>query len=103
MRKMQKEKQKRNNKQADQKGKKVIHKQLEGEVISSNMEKTIIVKVTLKKRHPLYSKVLKSSKKYKVHTERELSSGDKVRIELGRPLSKEKRWRLVEVIKGKDK
>lgn len=71
-----------------------------GEVISTSMSKTIVVKVTRQKQHPLYVRVVKKSKKFYAHDEQETARvGDVVRIEETRPLSKLKRWRLKEVIR----
>lgn len=70
-----------------------------GTVVSDKMNKTIVVKVETVKQHPLYKKTIKTSKKYKVHDENnEAKVGDVVKIMETRPLSKEKRWRLVEII-----
>jgi len=71
-----------------------------GEVVSNKMTKTIVVRVTRTTTHPVYKRVISKSKKFKVHDEKNVAKiGDKVRIEETRPLSKEKRWRLLEVIK----
>ncbi|MDI3519771.1 MAG: small subunit ribosomal protein [Caldanaerobacter sp.] len=71
-----------------------------GTVVSNKMQKTIVVAVEDKFRHPLYGKIAKRTKKYKVHDENNICNvGDVVKIMETRPLSKEKRWRLVEVIK----
>ena len=71
-----------------------------GEVVSSKMQKTIVVKVTRTTVHPVYKRVITKEKKFKVHDEKqEAKAGDKVRIIETRPLSKDKRWRLLEVIK----
>jgi len=69
-------------------------------VVSSNlMDKTITVKVERRLGHPLYSKSIKKSKKFMAHDEKnECQVGDTVRIMETRPLSKNKRWRLVEII-----
>lgn len=70
-----------------------------GTVTSDKMEKTITVSVETVKQHPLYKKTIKTSKKYKAHDENnEARSGDIVRIVETRPLSKDKRWKLVEVL-----
>lgn len=70
-----------------------------GRVVSDKMDKTAVVSVERTTRHPLYGKTIRVSKKYKVHDpENACSIGDKVRIMETRPLSKEKRWRLVEII-----
>ena len=70
-----------------------------GVVTSDKMDKTITVSVETVKRHPLYKKVVKTSKKYKVHDEaNEAKIGDIVRIIETRPLSKDKRFRLKQII-----
>jgi small subunit ribosomal protein S17 len=69
-----------------------------GKVVSDKMDKTIVVAVETKKRHPLYKKTMKLTKKYKVHDEKnEAKIGDTVVIMETRPLSKDKYWRLVEI------
>lgn len=75
-------------------------KELVGHVLSDSMEKTIVVQAERRVRHRLYGKEIRKIKKYHVHDEREQSQvGDKVRIAETRPLSKTKRWRLVEILK----
>lgn len=75
-------------------------KELSGVVISDKMQKTVIVRVTHMKKHPKYSKVVKVSKKYKVHDEKNAAkTGDTVRIVEARPISKDKHFRLKEIIK----
>ncbi len=70
-----------------------------GRVVSNKMDKTITVLVERKVAHPLYGKYIKRSTKLHVHDEQNVcKEGDVVRIEECRPLSKSKRWRLVEVI-----
>ena len=70
-----------------------------GTVVSDKMDKTITVMVETKKTHPLYGKRVKYSKKFKAHDENnECQIGDKVRIMETRPLSKDKRWRLVNIV-----
>ncbi|MEW9122243.1 MAG: 30S ribosomal protein S17 [Thermotaleaceae bacterium] len=70
-----------------------------GRVVSDKMEKTIVVAVEDFVRHPLYGKAVKRTKKFKTHDENnECKIGDKVRIMETRPLSKDKRWRLVRII-----
>jgi len=74
-----------------------------GKVTSNKMEKTIVVTVETYKRHPLYGKRVKYSKKYKVHDENNSASiGDTVLIMETRPLSKEKRFRLVKILEKAD-
>lgn len=71
-----------------------------GEVISDKMQKTIVVRVMHTTHHHKYDKVIKGYTKFKVHDEKNTAKiGDRVRIEETRPLSKDKRWRLIEVIK----
>ena len=70
-----------------------------GEVISNKMAKTIIVRVERRFPHPKFKKVVTGYKKFYAHDEKaEAKVGDRVRIEETRPLSKTKRWRLVEVV-----
>lgn len=74
-------------------------RQLEGVVVSDKMQKTVVVKVERIKEHPKYKKRYKVHKKYKAHDEKgEYHIGDKVVIENTRPISKEKRWRVVKRI-----
>ena len=71
----------------------------EGLVVSDKMEKTIVVAVSDKVKHPLYKKTMNKTKKYKVHDENnEAGMGDTVEIEETRPLSKDKYFRLVRII-----
>ena len=70
-----------------------------GKVISNKMDKTIVVAVEDHVKHPLYNKLVKSTSKLKAHDEaNECNIGDKVKVMETRPLSKDKRWRLVEVM-----
>jgi small subunit ribosomal protein S17 len=70
-----------------------------GRVVSDKMQKTVVVAVETLKRHRLYGKTIRSVRKYKAHDEGSTShSGDLVRIEESRPLSKEKRWVVAEVL-----
>ena len=70
-----------------------------GKVVSDKMDKTIVVAVERLVRHPLYGKTVKRTTKFKAHDEHnEAKIGDIVNIMETRPLSKEKRWRLVEII-----
>jgi len=71
----------------------------EGTVVSNKMDKTAVVAVTERKRHPRYSKTVPHTTKLYVHDEvNDLNIGDKVRVAETRPTSKLKRWRLVEVV-----
>lgn len=70
-----------------------------GKVVSDKMEKTIVVAVETYKKHDLYHKRIKYTKKFKAHDENnEAQIGDVVKIMETRPISKDKRWRLVEVV-----
>lgn len=70
-----------------------------GQVVSNSMDKTIVVEVSELKRHPIYKKHVKTTKRYKAHDENnECNVGDRVRIMETRPLSKTKTWRLVDII-----
>ena len=76
-----------------------VRKQIIGTVVSDKNDKTIIVKVETKKKHPIYGKLVKVSKKYVAHDEENKAKlGDKVRIMETRPLSKTKRFELVEIV-----
>ena len=76
-----------------------FRKERVGNVVSNKMEKTITVVVERKLKHPIYGKFMKSTKKFHAHDEKnECGVGDVVRIMETRPLSKLKRWRLVEII-----
>lgn len=76
-----------------------LRKERVGRVVSDKMEKTITVLVERKIKHPIYGKFIKQSKKYLVHDEQQSAgTGDTVKIMETRPLSKRKRWRLVEII-----
>lgn len=71
-----------------------------GKVVSDKMDKTAVVTVETLTKHPLYKKVVKRTTKFKVHDEKnEAKVGDTVKIAETRPLSKLKRWRLVEIVK----
>ena len=70
-----------------------------GKVVSNAMDKTIVVEISTSKRHPLYGKAVKRTIKFKAHDElNQCQIGDRVRIMETRPLSKDKRWRLVKIV-----
>lgn len=76
-----------------------LRKTRTGRVISNKMEKTIVVAVEDHVKHPLYKKIVKRTYKLKAHDEQNTCNiGDTVRVMETRPLSKDKRWRLVEII-----
>ncbi len=81
-----------------------IRKERIGVVVSDRMTKTIVVEVHRRVQHPKFKKVISKYKKFYVHDEKqEAKVGDLVRIEETRPLSKLKRWRLVEIIERADR
>jgi len=74
-----------------------------GKVVSDKMDKTVVVLVTTRRRHPLYKKVVRHTSRFKAHDEANAcQAGDTVKIVETRPLSKEKRWRVVEIIRRKE-
>ncbi len=74
-------------------------KQRKGIVISDKMDKSVVVAVMRVRRHPLYKKTVRSTKKYHAHSpQNDVHIGDRVLIEETRPLSKRKHWRVVEVL-----
>ena len=76
-----------------------LRKERTGVVVSNKMEKSITVAVKWKEKHPIYGKFVNKTKKYHAHDENnECSIGDTVKVMETRPLSKTKRWRLVEII-----
>jgi small subunit ribosomal protein S17 len=71
----------------------------QGRVVSDRMDKTVVIAVETVRRHPLYKKAIKRAVKYKAHDERnECRMGDVVRIIETRPLSRQKRWRVLEIV-----
>ncbi len=78
---------------------KVIKKTFIGKVISDKMDKTVTVEIETRKMHPIYKKSLRAHKKFKVHDAKgEASVGDVVMIRETRPISKEKCWKVVEIV-----
>ena len=76
-----------------------LRKTRTGRVVSNKMDKTIVVAVEDNVKHPLYNKIIKRTRKLKAHDEENTCKiGDRVRVMETRPLSKDKRWRLVEII-----
>ena len=74
-------------------------KQLQGTVVSNKMQKTVVVEVESLKEHPKYKRRYKVHKKFKAHTEENYEVGDRVVIEESRPLSKEKKWKVIKTQK----
>jgi len=76
-----------------------LRKERQGVVVSSKMDKTVVVAVERKEKHPLYGKFVKKTTKFVAHDEKnECGEGDTVRIMETRPLSKTKNWRVVEIV-----
>ena len=76
---------------------------IQGTVVSNKMDKTVVVSVGRKKKHPLYHKVMSVTERYKAHDDDNgCKLGDVVRIQECRPLSKDKRWRVVQIISRGD-
>ncbi len=74
-------------------------KQQVGTVVSDRMDKTVVVRVQTLKQHRLYKKVIRQSRRFKAHDEaNQCATGDVVRIMETRPLSRDKRWRVVEIV-----
>jgi small subunit ribosomal protein S17 len=88
---------------SDQTTKKPNRQRKMGRVVSNKMQKTIVVAVNTYKQHPIYKKNYRWTKKYKAHDEENSASiGDLVLIEETRPLSKDKRWALLEIVERAD-
>jgi small subunit ribosomal protein S17 len=76
---------------------------IQGTVVSDKMQKTVVVSVERKKKHRLYHKVVTVTERYKAHDEQDSCKlGDIVRIEEARPMSKDKRWRVIEILQRGD-
>ncbi len=76
-----------------------LRKERVGKVVSDKMDKTVVVAIEEHVKHPLYNKVVKRTYKLKAHDEKnECAIGDTVRVMETRPISKDKRWRLVEIV-----
>lgn len=70
-----------------------------GKVVSNKMDKTVVVAIEDSVRHPLYNKIVKRTKTFKAHDENNACGvGDRVKVMQTRPLSKDKRWRVVEIV-----
>lgn len=77
-----------------------LRKEIIGTVTSDKMDKTVVVSVETSVKHPIYKKIVKRTYKLKAHDENnECHIGDKVKVMETRPLSKDKRWRVVEIVK----
>jgi small subunit ribosomal protein S17 len=79
---------------------KALIKTKTGRVTSDRMQNTVVVQVEMSKRHPIYGRILRRRTSFKAHDEKqEAHVGDLVRIEESRPISKEKHWRVVEILR----
>ena len=75
-------------------------RQMVGRVVSNKMQKTVVVSIESVHRHPLYKHIIRTTKRYKAHDENnECQEGDTVRIIESRPLSKDKRWRVIDILR----
>ncbi|OPX84417.1 MAG: 30S ribosomal protein S17 [Pelotomaculum sp. PtaB.Bin104] len=80
-----------------------MRKVLTGRVVSDKMEKTVVVAVETLVRHPMYQRIIRQTRKFKAHDEDNTCRvGDKVKVMETRPLSKEKRWRVIEILDRAD-
>ena len=85
--------------EAGAEGGEISRRRLIGRVASAKMQKTVVVEVVRFKRDPMYKKTVRVRKRYKAHDEKnEFKTGDRVEIEEHRPLSREKRWKVVRLI-----
>lgn len=76
-----------------------VRKVLTGRVVSDKMEKTVVVAVETLVKHPMYQRIIRRTRKFKAHDEENSCRiGDKVKVMETRPLSKEKRWRVIEIL-----
>ena len=76
-----------------------LRKTRTGIVVSDKMDKTVVVAIKERVKHPLYGKIVNRTKKFKVHDENNQGGvGDKVRVMENRPLSKDKHWRVIEIV-----
>lgn len=73
-------------------------KTFKGKVVSNKMRKTVVVEVARLKKHPIYKKYLKLSKKYKAHTNELIEEGKSVIIESAKPISKDKKWKVIKIL-----
>lgn len=71
---------------------------IKGVVVSSKMRHTVVVEVSRLKKHRLYGKFIKISKRYKAHTDQEIPEGAKVALAACRPMSKDKKWRVIKIL-----
>lgn len=78
-------------------------RRMEGVVTSDKMQKTVVVEILRTFRHPLYQKVVSSSRRVSAHDELECKIGDRVRIVESQPISKTKRWRVEEILKRNER
>lgn len=78
-------------------------KMFEGKVVSDRMQKTVVVAVDVPKRHPVYKKAVRNTRRFKARNEVDAKIGDVVRIEESKPFSKEVTWQVVEILESETK
>ena len=71
---------------------------LKGKIVSNKMQKTAVVEVSRLKKHPIYKKYIKLSKRYKAHTEEQIEEGKMVLIAPTKPISKDKKWKISKIL-----
>lgn len=71
---------------------------LKGKIVSNKLAKTVVVEVSRLKKHPIYGKYIKISKKYKAHSEESIPVGKTVILQSTRPVSKDKKWKVIEIL-----
>ena len=71
---------------------------LKGKIVSNKMQKTVVVEVLRLKKHPIYKKYIKLSKRYKAHTEEQIEEGKTVLIVPTKPISKDKKWKVSKIL-----
>ena len=76
-------------------------RQLTGKVVSTKMQKTVVVVVEMTRRHPIYGKLIANTRRFKARDEIGVTEGATVRIEESKPYSKEVTWKVIEVLEGK--
>ena len=77
-------------------------RRIKGQIVSAKMDKTVVVAVEMPKKHPLYGKLMRNTRKFKAHNEMNVSEGDYVIIEETKPFSKEVTWIVIEKITSKE-
>lgn len=81
---------------------KMSKRRIKGKIVSTKMDKTVVVAVEMPKKHPLYGKLMRNTQKFKAHNEMNVSEGDYVIIEESKPFSKKVTWVVIEKISAKE-